>query len=65
MNDSTAYATPSLAFTKESGEGQIVGEGSIESNELMLAVKTTITWQGGVDFTMTPATSDTTGWRCS
>ena len=59
MNDSTAYANH-LWLSQKSGEGQIVGEGSIEQRA-DAGIKTTITWQGGVDFTMTPATSDQDG----
>ncbi len=58
MNDATAYAHH-LWLSQKSGVGKIVGNGSLVQQP-EAGVKTTITWEGGVDFTMTPAT-DTTG----
>ena len=59
MNDATAYAHH-LWISQKTGVGKIVGDGSLEQHP-KTGIKTTITWQGGVDFTMTPATDASDG----
>jgi len=59
MQDSVAYANH-LWVAQKNGEGKIVGEGSLE-RQPKDGVDTTITWEGGVDFTMTPATDSSDG----
>jgi len=59
MKNTTAYANH-LWFAQKVGVGQIVGEGLVEQTD-DTTVKTTITWQGGVDFTMTPSNNESDG----
>ena len=59
MKNTTAYANH-LWFAQKVGAGQIVGEGLVEQTD-DTTVKTTITWQGGVDFTMTPSNNESDG----
>ena len=59
MHDSTAYANH-LWFAQKTGVGEIVGKGSLEQHPKD-GVKTTITWEGGVNFTMTPTTDTSDG----
>jgi len=60
MHDATAYAHH-LWLSQLTGEGKIVGEGLLEQRPEETGVKTTITWEGGVDFNMTPATDTSEG----